>query len=162
MVSLVGFSIFRHATNVFGRLALTLSAGLASLPALAESGTYVPYSGIIHGTEGADPVAVTIANATGGALVCGVALAHWYSAELGGVAPGVRLAVTLWHDSETGVLNLMNATDDRMPVEALWCARGAARARLDLPMTTGKAEAEMLFTCRMDGDAGLSCTEAGG
>ncbi|MCB1347262.1 MAG: hypothetical protein KDK11_00935, partial [Maritimibacter sp.] len=64
MVSLVGFSIFRHATNVFGRLALTLSAGLASLPALAESGTYVPYSGIIHGTEGADPVAVTIANAT--------------------------------------------------------------------------------------------------
>ncbi|MEZ5721607.1 MAG: hypothetical protein R3D59_07980 [Paracoccaceae bacterium] len=116
---------------MFGRLALTLSAGLASLPALAESGTYVPYSGIIHGTEGADPVAVTIANATGGALVCGVALAHWYSAELGGFAPGVRLAVTLWHDSETGVLNLMNATDDRMPVEAL-----GARAAPPAPVST--------------------------
>lgn len=161
MFSLVGFSVFRHGTKVFGRLALTLSAGLFALPALAESGTYVPYSGIIHGTEGADPVAVTITNGTGGPLVCRVALAHWYSAELGGVAPGVRLTVTLWHDSETGVLNLMNATDDRMPVEAVWCASGAARARLDLPMTTGKAEAEMLFTCRMDGDAELSCNGTG-
>ena len=93
--------------------------GFFALPAQAESGAYVPYSGIIHGTDGADPVEVSVMNETGGALECRAALAHWYSDDLGRIAPGAELTVTLWHDTETGVLNLMNATDDRMPVEAL-------------------------------------------
>lgn len=122
----------------------------------------MPYSGIIHGTEGADPVALAITNATGGALECGASLAHWYSQDLGTVAPGVSLALTLWHDSGTGVLNLMNATDDRMPVEAVWCATDTARTRLDLPMTTGEAEARLHFTCRETGDAEIGCNAAGG
>lgn len=162
MFSLVGLSVFRREATAFGRRLLTLSAGFFALPALAGSGTYVPYSGIIHGTNGADPVEISISNATGGQLTCDAALAHWYSEELGAIAPGARLALTLWHDRETGVLNLMNATDDRMPVEAVWCVLGTARARLALPMTTGKARARLAFTCRVAGDGALGCDVADG
>ncbi|TNB48866.1 hypothetical protein FF124_07025 [Martelella lutilitoris] len=131
----------------------------------------MPYSGIVHGTEGAEPVEISIANETDTSLDCRAALAHWYSDELGRIAPGDRLTVTLWHDGETGVLNLMNATDDRMPVEAIWCASDAARARLDLPMTAGpmktgpmtagKAAASLHFSCKSGDEAGLSCATAG-
>ncbi|MEQ8479764.1 MAG: hypothetical protein RIC18_03830 [Hoeflea sp.] len=122
----------------------------------------MPYSGIIHGTDGADPVELFIANATGGAVECKAALAHWYSDDLGQVAPGDELKVTLWHDRETGVLNLMNATDDRMPVEAVWCSNGAARTRLSLPIASGKSDATLRYSCQADGEAGLSCENAGG
>lgn len=150
--------------DAFGRLVVvtTLSAGLGSLPAQAESGEYVPYSGIIHGTDGADPVEVRIANATGGTVECEAALAHWYSDDLGQIAPGDELTLTLWHDRETGVLNLMNATDDRMPVEAVWCSNETARSRLTLPIASGKAEATLRYSCHPGGEAGLSCEAAGG
>lgn len=162
MFSHVGLSVFRHETAAFGRLLVTLSAGLFSLPAVAESEAYVPYSGIIHGTEGADPIEISIDNATGAPIDCEAALAHWYSDELGRVAAGGQLTLTLWHDSETGVLNLMNATDDRMPVEALWCANNTARTRLDLPIKTGKVDARLHFTCREEGGTELDCDVAGG
>lgn len=158
----VWFSFFRPKTKTVGRLLLTLSAGLFSLPADAESGTYVPYSGIIHGTDGADPVEISIMNKTGGPLDCRAALAHWYSDELGRIVAGDQLSLTLWHDSETGVLNLMNATNDRMPVEAVWCTTETARTRLDLPMTTGKAEARLHFTCETSDGANLSCDALSG
>jgi len=122
----------------------------------------VPYSGIIHGTDGADPVEVSVMNETGGALECRAALAHWYSDDLGRIAPGAELTVTLWHDTETGVLNLMNATDDRMPVEALWCSTDAARTRLNLPLAAGKMEATLRFSCRASGDAELNCIATDG
>lgn len=122
----------------------------------------MPYSGIIHGTEGADPVEITVTNDTGVALNCEAALAHWYSDKLGQVSPGEELTLTLWHDPETGVFNLMNATDDRMPVEALWCASEAGRTRLTLPIASGKAEATLRYSCHAGEGAGLSCETAGG
>ncbi|WP_068414362.1 hypothetical protein [Labrenzia sp. OB1] len=129
---------------------------------MAESGAYVPYSGIVHGTEGADPVEISIVNETGVQLDCKAALAHWYSEELGRIAPSGELTLTLWHDPETGVLNLMNATDDRMPLEALWCSADTVRTRLDLPIAAGKTEATLRFLCRTGGDTGLSCRGTGG
>lgn len=160
-----GESVSKWKMKVIGRrfvVVAALSAGLSPLPALAESGTYVPYSGIIHGTEGADPVELSIVNGTGVSLDCEAALAHWYSDELGHIAPGEELRLTLWHDPETGVLNLMNTTNDRMPVEALWCSTNAARVRLDLPIAAGKMEATLRFYCRAGGDGELSCEAAGG
>ena len=155
----------RLRTEAIGRpflVVVALSAGLMSLPAQAESGAYVPYSGIIHGTDGADPVEITVTNDTDVSLDCEAALAHWYSDKLGRVAPGGELTLTLWHDQETGVLNLMNATNDRMPVEALWCSSDAARTRLNLPITAGKMEATLRFSCRSSDDAALSCNASGG
>ena len=141
---------------------MALSAGLLSLPAQAESGAYVPYSGIIHGTEGADPVEITVANDTGLALNCEAALAHWYSDELGRITPGGELTLTLWRDPKTGVLNLMNATNDRMPVEALWCSNDAARTRLNLPIAADRVEATLRFSCHASSDRELSCDSSGG
>lgn len=161
MIIPVWFSFVHPKTKAVSGLFVTLSAGFFSLPALAESETYVPYSGIIHGTAGADPVEISITNQTGVSLDCRAALAHWYSDELGSIAAGGQLALTLWHDSETGVLNLMNATDDRMPVEAVWCATDTARTRLDLPMTTGKAKERLRFTCHASGGTDLSCDQTG-
>lgn len=122
----------------------------------------MPYSGIVHGTEGTDPVKVSVINATGTPLVCEAALAHWYSDELGRISPGEELTFTLQHDPETGVFNLMNATDARMPVEALWCASDAGRARLTLPIASGKAEAALRYSCHAGDETGLSCETASG
>lgn len=150
--------------DTFGRLVVVaaLSAGLHALPAEAESGKYVPYSGIVHGTDGATPVDVVVGNETSGVLKCRVALAHWYSDDLGRIAPGTQLTLTLWHDPETGVLNLMNATDDRMPVETIWCSTNATRARLNLPIAAGKTEATLRFACSASDNEGLSCEATGG
>jgi hypothetical protein len=158
-------SVSKQKTKVICRpffVFVALSAGLSSLPAEAESGAYVPYSGIIHGTDGADPVKISVVNDAVVPLVCEAALAHWYSDELGRVSPGEELTLTLWHDQKTGVFNLMNATDDRMPVEALWCASDAGRTRLTLPIASGKAEATLRYSCHDDGETGLSCETAGG
>jgi hypothetical protein len=129
-------------------------------PAWAQSDVYVPYSGIVQGTQGADRVGLSVLNQTGQAMVCTAALAHWYSQELGEAAPGVSLGVELWHDPQTGVLNVMNATDSRMPVEAIWCAVAgnvtATRTRIALPFSEGSAPAEISAICREDG-ARLIC-----
>ncbi|WP_180898253.1 hypothetical protein [Martelella soudanensis] len=105
---------------------------------------------------------ISVTNETGSSLDCRAALAHWYSDELGRIEPGDRLMLTLWHDDKTGVLNLMNATDDRMPVEAIWCASDSARARLDLPMTAGKEAATLRFSCRTGDGSGLNCVSTDG
>ena len=139
-----------------------LSPCLAPLAARAESGAYVPYSGIITGTDGTNPVTVSITNETAASLGCQAALAHWYSSDLGRIAPGAAVAWTLFHDPDTGVLNLMNATDDRMPVEALWCSSDDHRARIALPMESGQTGSTFHVTCRTPGGVGLRCEATGG
>lgn len=125
----------------------------------------MPYSGIIRGTEGASELTLTIENGLDAALACEAGLAHWYSETLGRAEAGTRLEVTLWHDPQTGVLNLLNATRDRMPVEAIWCGRASAfsatRTRLTLPMRAGALDADRLrFRCVAGDDAPrLSCTQ---
>ena len=140
---------------------IALFLGSTPLPTLAGSEAYVPYSGIIRGTHGAVPVVVKLINHTDQLLNCQAALAHWYSADLGNIVVGETLEITLWHDPKTGVINLLNASQDRMPVEALWCGVSQnlrdTRSRLDLPMQTGPAEPEMEFECTAKADALVQC-----
>ncbi|MBO6598777.1 MAG: hypothetical protein JJ924_01050 [Roseitalea sp.] len=152
-------ALFRLATGIVksGLVLLALVGGFSTLPAAAGSGTYVPYSGIVRGTEGADPVEVSVANETGAPIDCQASLAHWYSDELGRIAPGGELTLTLWHDRQTGALNLLNTIGDRMPVEAVWCASGTARTRLKLPMAAGGSQAAFHFACHARDDQGLRC-----
>jgi hypothetical protein len=150
---------FRLATGIgmAGLVLLALFGGLSTHPAWAESDTYVPYSGIVRGTEGADPVEVSVTNETGVSLDCQAALAHWYSDELGRIAPGGELTLTLWLDRQTGVLNLLNTIGDRMPVEAVWCANDTARTRLTLPMAAGTSQVAFRFSCHARDDQSLRC-----
>jgi hypothetical protein len=150
-----GFAVVSDLRTSVCALAIGL---LFAAAAKAESGAYVPYSGIIHGTEGATAVTLSAENHTNTALTCEAGLAHWYSETLGSVPPGTALELTLWHAPETGVLNLLNATDDRMPVEAIWCGRANdftnTRTRLTLPMQKGELQSSAYrFVCAADGDA---------
>ena len=141
---------------------LALCVGSSPLPTLAGSEAYVPYSGIIRGTDGAAPVVLTMVNHTEHPLVCQAALAHWYSEDLGSVVVDGSLEVALWHDPETGVTNLLNDSQDRMPVEALWCGTlanlRATRTRIDLPMQIGPAEPTMHFECTASDDERIRCS----
>lgn len=132
-------------------------------PATAQgAGGYEPYSGIIRGTEGAQPVTLRIRNDGAADLACTAALAHWYSQALGRAAPGAALDVALWHDPQTGVLNLLNAQGDRMPVEAVWCRPAgtgrAARGRVGLPLAAGPAPARIARACApAEGGGRIAC-----
>ena len=130
--------------------------------ALADSAPYVPYSGIIHGTEGAVAVPLRVQNGTGTVILCQAALAHWYSVDLGAVAVGGMLEVTLWHDPVTGRLNLLNVTQDRMPVEAVWCGHMPrvhdTRGRVGLPYVIGTSPVALVRVCS-DGAGRVVCTE---
>jgi hypothetical protein len=131
--------------------------------AKAQSAPYVPYSGLVAGTDGTDPVTLSLGNAMELKLECSAALAHWYSQALGQIEPGTSLDVSLWHDPANGALNLMNETGYRMPVEAIWCAVAgdvsATRTPIALPFTQGSIPARMSRTCRAGAQAGsaLNC-----
>ena len=143
------------------RFLLALFAGLTPFGAFAESGPYVPYSGIIRGTEGTTPVAVTIRNDTGSPITCQAALAHWYSADLGRLPTGGALPVALHHDPENGEISLLNDSADRMPVEALWCglteSPKTARTRLTLPIRRGAVPTALTFVCSVQSDGAMAC-----
>lgn len=132
--------------------AVLVGLHLLPIPAPAQdAGGYEPYGAIIRGTDGAHPVVLHIRNAGASDLACTAALAHWYSEKLGRAAPGAAIEAVLWHDPETGVINLLNAETDRMPVEALWCGTpgggATGRARLSLPLASGPAPARLVFAC---------------
>lgn len=143
------------------RFFLALLAGLTPFGAIAESGPYVPYSGIIRGTVGTTPIAVTIRNATGSPITCQAALAHWYSSDLGRLPSGSTLPVVLHHDPENGEISLLNDTADRMPVEALWCglpdSSEIARTRLTLPIRRSPAPAALTFVCAIEASGAMAC-----
>jgi len=134
---------------------------LAAGDAIAESKPYVPYSGIIRGTVGAEPVRLEIRNDSGGAIACDAALAHWYSKPLGETDRGDTLTVPLWHDPKTGVLNILNRIGDRLPIEAVWCwrtgAASASRGRVDLPHSKGHAAPVFARQCTDRQDGRLGC-----
>jgi hypothetical protein len=125
--------------------------GVAGQGAVAESPPYVPYSGIIHGTEGAVAVPLRVLNGTGDVIVCEAELAHWYSVDLGAAVMGGLLEVTLWHDPATGRLNLLNEMQDRMPVDAVWCGHKpkvhGTRGRVVLPYVIGTSPAGLDRVC---------------
>ena len=123
----------------------------------------MPYSGIQRGTEGVDPVRVTISVTGEAPVACSASLAHWYSQDLGSIGPDATLVVTLWHDPITGETSLLNASEDRMPVEAIWC--GVAdrfrdtRTRLPLAFEAGKTAPQLGYVCSPAPAGRMSCVE---
>ncbi len=54
-------------------------------------------------------------------MACIAATAHWYTVDLGTVAPRSSLRQRFWAAPATGEVFVLNARADRMPVEQLWC-----------------------------------------
>jgi hypothetical protein len=111
------------------------------------------------GTDGLDPVPLTIVNAGSEDLSCNADFAHWYSAGIATVAPGKSARVELWFDPKTGTYTILNDKRENLPVERLWCGLSGraytTRGQIALDRI-GAAKAGRIVSCAMAQD-GLVC-----
>ncbi|TIO10349.1 hypothetical protein [Mesorhizobium sp.] len=111
------------------------------------------------GTDGLDPVPLTISNAGREALSCNADFAHWYSATIASAAPGKSARVELWFDPETGTYTILNDKRENLPVERLWCGLAsqvyATRVQIALDRASA-AKGHLAVTCSSADDR-LAC-----
>lgn len=112
-----------------------------------------------RGREGLSPLAVTVRNAGAAPIACGAAVAHWFSVELGDAAAGEAVTIPLWRDPASGAVFTLNPSEDRLPIERLWCGLAgrswATRAEIALPRRPGPADA-IALACAPEGER-LAC-----
>lgn len=94
-------------------------------------------------------------------LACSAAIAHWYSADLGDVAPGENLSFSFGVDVATGTVFQMNTVGNKMAVQRVWCGRKGddwqTRAEIPLERRAGVAPAPIHLRCTGDGER-TGCT----
>ena len=133
------------------RATLAIFACLLAGTSTAEEASPIP-----RGTAGLIALPFEALNAGPGTIACGVALAHWYSVDLGEAAPGAAVRAALWIDPRTGGTVLLNAGQDQMPVQALWCGiAGRAwttRSLLPLRPETSAKPPSLRLTCAPEGE----------
>ena len=129
----------------------------APVPPLSAAEESTP---IERGKAGLVEVPFVAQNQGPGGIACSVALAHWYSLELGQAEPGGRVQASLWFDPKDGTMALLNGTEDRMPVQALWCGIAGrswgTRSLIGLERKAGQAPAPVRVSCRAEPDK-LTC-----
>lgn len=108
-----------------------------------------------RGVEGLEAVPFRVRNETGRPLLCAAAIAHWYSADVGTVAPGGTLEAHLWSKPASGEVFVLNPQQDRMPVLSLWCGYEGAdvstRSLIPLQRRAGTPEPAITLACRAGG-----------
>ena len=116
-----------------------------------------------RGAGGLSSFTISVSNSGRTPLDCQVTTAHWYSVELGSVAPGKALSAALWKDLHSGEVFILNTREDRMPVQRIWC--GAAgrswrtRSEMPLPTRIGERPRPVTLACAA-GDGAVSCRPA--
>lgn len=89
-------------------------------------------------------------------LACNAAIAHWYSANLGDVAPGANLSFSFGIDVDTGTVFQMNTVGNKMAVQRVWCGRKGddwqTRAEIPLERRAGVAPEPIRLRCTGDGE----------
>lgn len=115
---------------------------------------------VARGADGLVALPFAAKNVSPGRIVCSAALAHWYSVEFGTAASGESVQTTIWYDPQTGEAFVLNALEDRMPIQTLWCGFAgnawATRAAIALPHRAGVTPSPLRLTCAPDG-GGLAC-----
>jgi hypothetical protein len=143
--------------NMLKRLLLPLLAIGVALAVAAAAEEAEP---VARGADGLVAVPFAARNSSSSRIVCSAALAHWYSVEFGAAARDDTVRATLWFDPRSGTTFVLNAGEDRMPIQALWCGFAghawATRAAVDLPQRAGAAPPPLRLTCTPDG-GGLAC-----
>ena len=138
---------------------------LALLVILLLAGTAVPAAAeetrpIRSGTAGQIAVPFSATNAGPERMACSAAVAHWYSVDLGEAAAGETVAATLWFDPASGEITILNASEDRMPVQALWCGVAGrsweTRSAVPLARKAGSAPGPIRLVCSSEGEQ-LAC-----
>lgn len=107
-----------------------------------------------RGTAGLSAVPFTVANQSDQAIVCAAATAHWYSIEIGKAQPKTELVAKLWSKPATGEVFALNAHEDHMPIQTLWCGLAGAdvstRSEIRLERKIGAPEPAISLTCATD------------
>lgn len=125
----------------FSRMLLVAAlAGPGAAPALAA---------------GPQLVEITVTNTGGTALACGAAIAHWFSEDLGRIAPGGTLGFSFGYDLETGTPFRLNEVGDRMAVQRVWCGiegeDWVTRAEIGIDRRAGVLPAPAVLNCAAEG-----------
>ena len=106
------------------------------------------------GTEGLRPIPIVIRNAGPQAIACTAEYAHWYSSEIGTAEAGTNLSVALWFETATGTYIMLNARQENLPVERLWCGIAGhayvTRAVVPLQRNAGATISGRTVTCSTD------------
>ena len=136
--------------------------GLGCSAACAETAAVVE-----RGVEGLTRVSFRADNRSGGPIECEAAVAHWYSAKIGSATAGGSVIGELWSSPRTGAVFLLNDSQERMPVQSLWCGLGgkAAMTRADiyLERRQGVAEPAVHIACAgLTAKGALACHQDAG
>jgi len=109
---------------------------------------------------------VGLRNRSGATLECHAIAGHWYGFDLGTIAAGRDMTVTVGIDPATGTISLPNSLHQPVPLQSIYCgvAGEAWRTRADLPLhrlatlaMIGAGDVRrMIVVCRMRG-ATLGC-----
>ncbi|QRM53269.1 hypothetical protein [Sinorhizobium sp. BG8] len=89
-------------------------------------------------------------------LACSAAIAHWFSADLGEIAPGANLSFSLGIDVDSGTVFQMNAVGNKMAVQRVWCGHKGDdwRTREEIPLErrAGVVPEAVHLRCAAEGD----------
>ncbi|WP_213989870.1 hypothetical protein [Sodalis sp. dw_96] len=104
-----------------------------------------------RGTQGLLPFSLTIGNSGTSPLECQATTAHWYSVSLGRIGAGKKISAPLWKNPASGEVIILNAHQDRMPVQRIWCgAEGQSwqtRSEVTLPTRRGESPQSIALAC---------------
>lgn len=137
-----------------------IRAFLLTLPLFASAAGAAEDHAAMRGSAGLVPLPFAARNDGGQPMSCAVDTAHWYAVDLGTTAPGTWLRQMFWTVPATGEVVILNAHDDRMPVEALWCGEAGraweTRATIDLERRAHRPPAPLDVACSTVGPS-LRC-----
>jgi hypothetical protein len=126
---------------------------MAAAVRAASADESVPFA---RGAAGLNAVPFVARNAASARIACSVALAHWYSVDLGEAGPGESVRAELWADSKTGAIFVLNRIEDHMPAQLLWCGIAgrawATRAAIPLAHRAGERPPPIDLTCMIERD----------
>ncbi|KAB2700237.1 hypothetical protein WKW50_13655 [Ochrobactrum sp. GPK 3] len=101
---------------------------------------------------------ITVENSGKTSLACSAAFAHWFSADLGEVAPGASRSFSFGVDVKTGNVFQLNSVGDKMAVQRIWCGHKgddwATRAEIPMERRAGVTPEPVHLRC----EAGVKAT----
>lgn len=104
----------------------------------------------------AENLSVTVTNTGSETLICRAAIAHWFSADMGRVAPGDTLSFAFGVDVASGTVFQLNDVGDQMAVQRTWCGIDGrdwpTRAEIPMERRAGVVPAPVTLNCAGAGE----------
>ena len=131
---------------------MTLSVGRRALGGAVSACLLWP---ALSSASGPDGLVLSVEAEQARALRCVMVMAHFMSAELGEVVPGMPLDIGLQRDASQGTLFVLSDDGRRQMVENIICGAAddwsATRSDLALQDLRHATETHAVFRCRIEG-----------